>query len=130
MAPRVTRGCGADHPITSEARGKEIRRDLGHEGQELLAAAGLCARRDRSACLSADIEAPGRHRAADQDEGTGLGAAKLRISAASHVAETERLGGEPEEALPALPRGLTVRKRGGRKRAIGTNVGDQEGAYR
>ena len=37
--------------------------------------------------------------------------------------ETRRRGGELEEALPALPgERLTVRKRGGRKRALGTRA--------
>ncbi len=32
---------------------------MGQEGEELPAVLGLCAGRDRSACVSADIEAPG-----------------------------------------------------------------------
>ena len=41
---------------TSEARFEKESRGLGHDREELLAAARLCAGGDRSACLSAQVE--------------------------------------------------------------------------
>ena len=97
--------------------------DWAMTGEELLAAAGLCAGRDRSACVSAAAEAAGGH---------GLAAA-----AAGAVAERRRFGYRRLHILlkregwevnwKKLYRiyreeGLTVRKRGGRKRAIGTRA--------
>ena len=67
---------------------------LGHEREELLATARLCAGRDRSAGLSAQFEASGGHRAAGQDEGTGVRTAAVWLSAAAHPAEARGLGGE------------------------------------
>lgn len=89
---------------TSEARFEETCRELGYEGEELFAAAGLCLGRDRSARLSAPVEAPGRHGTARQDEGTGDREATVRLSPPAYPAEARGLGGELEEALQDLPR--------------------------
>ena len=80
--------------MMDEARFEEKCCELGHEDQGLQSATRLCAGRDRSACLSTDVEAAGRHRVARQDEGAGVRTATVRVSAAPYSAEARRLGGE------------------------------------
>lgn len=94
---------------TSEDRFEEECCELGHEDQGLHSETGLFVGRDRSACVSPDVEASGRHRVAHQDERAGVRAATVRLSTAAYPAETRRLGSELEEALPALPRGRVNR---------------------
>ena len=65
--------------------------------------------------------APGRCRSAQGNEGHCNGAPPGRLSARACDAGTTGPAGEPEEAETALSRReLQVRKRGGRKRALGT----------
>jgi len=87
---------------TSEARFEEECCELGHEDQGSQSETGLFLGRDRSACVSAKVEPPRRHGIAGPDEGAGVRAATVRISPSAYPAEGRRLGGELEEALPAL----------------------------
>lgn len=70
---------------------KEECRELGHEGEKRHAPAGQCVGRDRSACVSPQVEATGGHRVARQDERAGVRSAKVRLSTAAHPAEARRL---------------------------------------
>lgn len=74
-----------------------------------------------SACLPLSVDAAGRCRTAWEAEGTGVTTPTLRLSPLAHPAEARGRRGQLEEALPPLPRGTAhLRKRGGRKRALGT----------
>ena len=106
---------------TTDARLEENCRELGHDREELFSAARLCPGRDRPAGLPLSIH-PRRRCAAESSPARAVRRApKVRL---------------PAPAPPALPRGLnwkklyriyreeklTVRRRGGRKRALGTRT--------
>lgn len=98
-------------------------RGLGHDREELQPAAGVCPGRDRPACASTWINQTCGHRAAGEAKGTFQRTSTLRLSKAASPAGPRRLAGELEE-LYRIHReeGLTVRKRGCLRRAIGTRA--------
>ena len=122
---------------TSEARFEETCRGLGDDREELLATAGLCPGWDRSACVSAPVDAVGGHGAARAAAGAVERASAVRLSAGRQAIAKQSAGRRRLHLLlkregwavnwKKLYRiyreeGLTVRKRGGRKRAIGTRA--------
>jgi putative transposase len=107
---------------TSKVQGKESRRDLGHDREELFATPRLPPGRHRSARPSLSLQPSGRCRAAGASARVGGREAPLRVSLAAPAGQARGDRGELELYRLYREEGLTVRKRGGRKRAVGTRA--------
>ena len=120
----MSRRCARCSEKTSEAQFKEIRRDLGHDREGLFAVPRLPSGGYRPACSPLPIQAPGRRRATERDCGN-CPSERRRFGYRRLYILLEREGWEVNwKKLYRIYREerLTVRKRGGRKRALGTRA--------
>src|SRR5579864_8071051 len=108
---------------TSDAQVAKTGRELGDEGQGLLAAPCLCAGRHRAEELPLSLEAAGRYGDPAAAAGAGVGTSAVRLSTPAHPAAAGRRHAELEEALPALSRGAVDGEEARRPQACARHPG-------
>ena len=108
---------------TSDARSKEKRRDLGDRREDLFAGTGLCADWACAEDLSLSGKARSRRGGSQTASRTRWRAPSLWLPASASVAVPGREDIERKKLYRLYKEErLTVRKRGGRKRALGTRA--------